>query len=147
MKKSVDLEAILNIKKAYDKKVGTLRKSLGKSRFLLRKLDAVGLTSSEKEVQEVFRLVAKFSKDSHLIVMAGGADRLFQQLKLMFAALVNDFSKVADEIVDQLMIFHLEKRTDDHKILRQMFDLVFNTAQFNAIHYRILYHPQFLRVN
>jgi hypothetical protein len=147
MKKDVDLGAILNVKKAYDKKVDTLRKSLEKSRFLLRKLEAISLNSSEKEAQAVFMRVARFSKEKHLIVAALGAEKLFSQLKSLLAELVNDFSKQVDEIVDQLMIFHLQERTDDHKILRQMFDLVFSTAQFNAIHYRVLYHPQFLRVN
>jgi hypothetical protein len=146
MKKSVDLDAILNVKKAYDKKIYALRKSLERNRFLLKKLDAVGLTSSEKEAQEVFGLIAKFSKKSHLIAVASGADRLFKQLKSMLSELIDNFSKWADEIVDQLVNFCREKRTDDQKVLRRMFDSVLNNAQYNAIIYKSFGHPMFLEL-
>jgi hypothetical protein len=147
MEKRVDLEVILNIKKAYDKKIDAMRQSLKKNNFLLRKLEIVGLPSSEKEVQDTFRLIARFSKENHLIVVVSGAEKLFRQLKIILAELVNYFFEWVDDLVNQLVAFHIQERAADHKILRQIFDAVFNTAQFNAVQYRILYHPQFLRMS
>jgi hypothetical protein len=142
METGVDLVIILNLKKAYDRKVELLKESMNHHKSLVKKLNTINLESSVEDVREVFKLVTGENHSKQMIAIA--AFKLFQELKAKLTRLTRDLTGILDVIVDQFVA--LENRHEDQKILRRIFHCVFNDEQVNQLNYRLLRHPRFLRL-